>query len=225
MKTSVKCGFQPLVVFVVFLMMGSEARSADSVLESTLLRAKNEKPSVRVLGEIFSVLTNAPTAAIRDEALKACGAGLLYLGKADYYERKILPSMKDSEKFETSMIKTCGICNGTKHVMKECLACKGLGKCSAFRCDNGIMHSPSFNGKVEDHPCSKCLGTGICDQCKSTRQMEVSCNACRGKGMAFSPDAALAVYRAQIGRSLKLFLDISAAKTKDPNWGATEEVK
>ena len=201
-------------VFLVMLLVVVPvlSRSEPAQLEKALLEARDTQPSVSVLSAMLVAATNAPNASARDEALKACGAGLLYLDRIIGYTARVRPLVPGVLEFEKSMQAPCEACEGHGKIPLTCPECKGKGICTAFRCSNGEIHLPGFDGREDVHPCTKCGGTAVCQRCKGSRTIMVQCAVCKGAGVVFSRDAALGIYRTSIEEALSLLRDRSRQK-------------
>ena len=189
----------PLVMSCVIGLAAPSIGHADSnLLYSVLSRAETSECTPKLLGEMFVACSNVPDASLRDQVLRACGAGLLSIGRADAYKSKVRPRLSKSDDFEESLMAPCAKCAGKKQLMTQCQQCKGTGKCSAFRCIGGRIRSSGFNGAIEEHACSQCGGTGICGNCKGSGEVPGSCPQCKGRGSAFSADIASLTFKSLV---------------------------
>jgi len=102
---------------------------SDIALRQALLAANITNPNTEAISAIFSSGTNAPNDDLRIAAMKACGAGLLYLGKKQGYDAKVRGLIRDPASFEKSLRITCEDCSGAgrRGDSESCFACAGTG--------------------------------------------------------------------------------------------------
>ncbi len=87
----------------------------------------------------------------------------------------------------------CSVCSGVGG--EACPKCKGEGKCTNIKCENGRIRYESFDKKIEDKECFICKGKGICQGCMGTKFSQNSCKNCGGSGRKGSKDIAQKLYK------------------------------
>jgi len=174
-----------------------------------LQKARDIKPTVDLIGAIFTARTNAPNAEIRVAVLKVCGSGLLFLGKKETYVSKLKEQIPDSESFEESMTAPCALCKGAKSVTIDCHFCSGTGECPGCRGHPGFVVVPRFGGGNSAHKCHTCQGTGVCQKCGGKKAIVLTCSKCFGNGLFFDPMKAKAAFYREIAGSLEMFRNLS----------------
>ena len=81
-----------------------------NALESCLRRMLVQDVTEQSLGTLFNLRTNAPNAEIQATVARACGAGLLYLGKNDTYGKTVRTKIPEVTTFERSLLSPCETC-------------------------------------------------------------------------------------------------------------------
>ncbi len=190
-----------LLVCMVLCAGALQAASVDK-LEKALKNLRTQPPTVERLGALFAVRGQAPNAEVQALVLKACGAGLLYIGQQDTYRRTVRPLIPRVEDFEASLMVDCTRCAGSGQLESPCETCKGSGLCVNRKCVNGVTTSEGFDGKREERRCVICTGTGKCTACKGSGNLARKCATCSGTGKALSTSTALAQCREGVEKAL-----------------------
>lgn len=87
----------------------------------------------------------------------------------------------------------CGTCDGDGG--NPCSKCKGEGKCTNVKCENGKIKYESFDDKIEIRECFICKGQGVCKVCAGTGVSDISCKTCGGSGRKGSKSIAARLYK------------------------------
>jgi len=183
-------------LFLAFcLCAGTSLADGPTELEESLRNLQASDVTYEALGRAYKLRTNAPNAQIAGEVTKACGAGLLYVNRQDFYAANLRPRIPDVQAFEQSMRVPCAKCNGQGRASQPCPQCGGTGKCKSFNCRDGQAEFKGMNGRVDYRPCPACKGTGNCPKCNGRATMDSPCATCMGKGSVFSAPQALTVCR------------------------------
>jgi hypothetical protein len=190
-------------VFCLTIPVDATAQQA-SPLEELLEKSRTSDVTYEHVGLIFKARSEAPSAGVNSCVIKACGAGLCYLGKTDVYTRTVRELIPNNRDFERSLVNVCKSCMGKPTVKQPCQKCAGDGRCKNHTCSGGRTRHPGFDGRTTYRRCSVCKGTGRCKACGATGVSEQKCRTCRGKGGSFSRSKALAVYRKQVEDALGL---------------------
>jgi S1-C subfamily serine protease len=164
--------------------------------------------SLASLGSLYLLRTNAPTAGLQATVVKACAAGLLYLGQNDTYQKRIRGNIPGVVDFEKTLLSKCTTCDGAKTITSACPKCAGDGKCKITSCRDGTSEFTSFEGRVEYRRCAICKGTGQCAECQGKERITKKCLACQGHGGHFSKSVALDEYKNQVEIAIVEFENI-----------------
>lgn len=191
--------------FVLVAMIGTSIRvaSAATPLENKLLDIRTTDPTREQLVQLFLLRTNAPNAKVQAIVVKACAAGLFYLGQAESYAR-LRTSVEQVEAFEESMCVPCERC--AKRVPSGAAdSTEGSSNRDATAADssgesqlNGASSMNALQGKTVS-TCSACKGGGKCqiNTCREGRRTiqgfngsstEGACPACNGTGKCLKCD-------------------------------------
>jgi hypothetical protein len=190
-------------LLAVFLA-GALAHGDDyAVLQRTLERLASKSPTLDDMAAAFAQATNAPTVAIRSEAVTACAAGLIALGRSDLYAARIRKQVPDSVALEKSLRSACPACRGEGRTSERCLSCGGTGACGNTNCQRGKERFRGFNGRVTVRTCEACKGTSKCPACRGSGRVGRVCAACEGRGGSYPPDLALKVCREHGAKALE----------------------
>ena len=201
------------------LAMGQPVvRAQSNTLEVFLLQLRTQDVTPQHLGTMYLLRTNAPSAEILEAVVKACGAGLLYLGQHENYRARIRGHISDVISFEQRMRAVCGECKGNGRTEVLCPKCKGDGTCKNFNCEGGKCAFRTFEGWLRYRQCPACRGTGICPECGGKGVVDRTCLRCGGKGGFFSPSLALACFRQEVETAIGAF----EAKRRNEQWREVE---
>ena len=165
----------------------------DKKLKNQVMELCRLPPNFDSAGKWFLLVKEIESAELRQLALKASGAALVYAKKQNIYNSKVKPSIKDASEFEKSFYGICPGCEGRRTISKKCKACGGNGVCRYSNCNNGKHLVHDFGGNhYED--CRDCKGSGECQKCGATGILKTKCLRCNGKGISFSLDTVAEVY-------------------------------
>lgn len=160
----------------------------DRVVELSLL-----PPDFSSAGKWFLLAKEIESDELRQLALKASGAALVYAKKQNIYNLKVKPLIKNASEFEKSLYMICPSCEGKRTIDKKCKACGGNGVCRYSNCNNGKRLVHDFGGN-HYKDCRDCKGSGECQKCGATGMLKTKCLRCNGKGISFDLDMVDEVY-------------------------------
>lgn len=92
----------------------------------------------------------------------------------------------------------CDRCDGKGG--DPCKKCKGEGKCSNVKCEDGKIRYESFEKKIEEKSCFICGGKGICKYCDGSGVSDNSCTACKGAGRKGAQEKAARLYKQTLNK-------------------------
>lgn len=165
----------------------------DKKLKDRVVELSRLPPDFSSAGKWFLLAKEIESDELRQLALKASGAALVYAKKQNIYNLKVKPLIKNASEFEKSFYVTCPSCEGKRTIDKKCTACGGNGVCRYSNCNNGKHLVHDFGGNhYED--CRDCKGSGECQKCGATGMLKTKCLRCNGKGISFDLDMVDEVY-------------------------------
>ena len=180
---------------------------------------RSQDVTLQRVGALFKLRTEAPDAETQACVVRACAAGLLYLGESKTYTTKFRQNIPEVASFEQKLFATCQSCAGAKTTEASCQKCKGGGQCSNPKCSGGTAQFQGFDGKVSFRQCPVCKGAGRCPDCQGRGLISKPCMACSGRGGVFAPTLALAEYRKDIEQAIRrietLQRDVADRKAKE----------
>jgi len=212
-----------LLAFSTVIAMPSGAvASQGSDLEEAIRKIRTADITFEGLEKIYNYREVAPNAEARASVIKACAAGLLYLGRNDIYSKGLRAQVPDVNTFEKSLLVSCEDCKGTGEIVNRCKTCRGGSKCKNRSCVSGRVRHEGFDGRFEYRRCTVCQGTGSCKDCNGRGNVAQPCRRCVGRGGVFSASTALAICRLELENSIKTFESI---RQEDAERVASEEYK
>jgi hypothetical protein len=136
---------------------------------------------------MFNQKKYAPARISFRKYLSLTGKEGLYLKEtAEYIQRidlQICPKCDDSGYYEVN--DSCADCAGKGKVRISCKHCQGKGKVLCKTCSgSGVAkQSNGFGGTFQN--CPSCTGKGYktCQTCTGTKEQEIFCAPCSGKGL------------------------------------------
>jgi len=182
-----------------------------TALESCLRQIRTQDITVQNLGTLFNLRTNAPNAEIQATVARACGAGLLYLGKNDSYQKGVRDKIPKVADFERLLLAKCEPCDGNGKTTGNCRKCIQSGKCAEGNCQGGTVPGVGFDGRSVSYICRACKGTGVCAECKGQGQTTSTCLKCKGQGGTFTVTTALSQHKKEIEAAIDAFEAIRQA--------------
>lgn len=154
-------------------------------------KAAHENMTGGTLGKLYKTREKAPSDERREMVVKACVAGLYAIG--DVKNAKKIQEDLDDGDFPFEFTEVCGACDGAGAQPKACVKCKGAGRCTNWKCHDGMVTSQGLDGRTSERKCATCNGTGACSKCKGKGSVASVCKKCKGAKTVVKKSSAMSV--------------------------------
>jgi hypothetical protein len=157
------------------------------------------------LNSLKNSMSSVDSKPERDYLIRLISLGILAKNPSAFaaFRKEIQERYPNESSFEfmkRDFPQPCSSCNGRGEL--SCRNCKGSGKCTNVKCQDGKISYDGINEQVSKD-CPSCNGSTHCRGCKGRGGTGSLCNSCQGVGLSgpISENAEL-LYRASL-RQLK----------------------
>ena len=173
---------------IIFSLLFSIKASTDNQVKLELISKikSSSSPSVKDLGELFSLSFKEANELLRFKNIELVAVGLIKIKKYDIYNKKVKNNLKDVGLFEDEISDSCKNCKSLGTVDKTCKKCRGAKGCTNSQCRSGRTRTQSVSGATRYLTCGICRGSGKCKSCLGKGTLNSRCTTCNGLGKKIS---------------------------------------